>query len=91
MTTFYANCHTPDNYDQDRRIQGLGGSFGWLDIDTIIYMIDVQYHTFYTQPAFGTGQKIVTAIHPRSLRKYLKTIADGVEPNNILSLPHCPR
>ena len=91
MSTYYASCHTPDNADQDRRIQGLGGSImGWLNIDTIIMMIE-QGHVFYTQPTFGTGQQIIVAKHPRSGRKYLKTRADGVEPNNILSLPRCPR
>jgi hypothetical protein len=91
MATYYANCHTPDNLDLDRRIQGLGGAgWGWLTIDTIITMIDYQGHTFYTQPPYGSGQLIITATHPRSGRRYLKTVADGVEPNNILSLPRCP-
>lgn len=90
MYTYYASCHTPDNFDLDRRIQGLGGPvMGWLGIDVIINMID-QGHRFYTQPAFGTGQLIITAVHPRSRKRYLKTVADGVEPNNILSLPRCP-
>lgn len=88
MSTYYATCHTPDNYDADRRIQGLGGPvMGWLTIDTIITMID-QGHTFYTSPPFGNGQLIVTAT--RNNRRYLKTVADYIEPNNILSLPRCP-
>ena len=90
MTTFYARCHTPDNYDTDRRIQGLGGAGWWDTIDNIIRAIDMG-NTFYTQPAYGQGQLIVVATHPRSGRRYLKTVADGVEPNNILSLPRCPQ
>lgn len=90
MSTYYATCHTPDNNDIDRRIQGLGGPvMGWLNVDTIILMID-QGHTFYTAPPYGTGQLIVTATHPRTGRRYIKTVNDGVEPNNILSLPRCP-
>ena len=90
MYTYYATCHTPDNNDTDRRIQGLGGPvMGWLNVDTIILMID-QGHHFYTQPPYGSGQLIVTAVHPRSGRRYIKTVADGVEPNNILALPRCP-
>ena len=92
MAIYYASCHTPDNLDTDRRIQGLGGAgWGWFNIDTIIHMINVQQHTFYTKPPFAPGQMIITAIHPRTGRVYLKTVADGAEPNNILSLPHCPR
>lgn len=90
MSTFYATCHKPDNLDADRRIQGLGGAWGFTAIDVIIYMIDVQKHEFYTSPPYGTGQKIIAATHPRSGRRYLKTIGDGVEPNNILALPRCP-
>lgn len=91
MTTFHATCHTPDNADADRRIQGLGSPvWGNLTIDTIIYMIDVQRHEFYTQPPYAQGQRIITANHPVSGRRYLKTVADGVVPNNILALPRCP-
>lgn len=90
MSTYYATCHTPDNLDADRRIQGLGGPImGRLNIDTIIMMID-QGHAFYTQPAFGSGQLIITATHPVSGRRYIKTVSDGIAPNNILSLPRCP-
>lgn len=90
MATYYATCHTPDNNDADRRIQGLGGPImGRLSVDAILLMID-QGHLFYTQPPFGVGQLIISAIHPRTRRRYIKTISDGVEPNNILALPRCP-
>ena len=91
MYTYFVTCHTPDNFDLDRRIQGLGGPvMGWLSIDAVINMID-QGHNFYTQPTYGNGQLIVTAVHPRNGRRYLKTVADDAEPNNILSLPPCPQ
>jgi hypothetical protein len=87
MSTYLATCHTPDNNDADRRIQGLGGP-GWRDnIDNIIRAIDAG-HMFYTSPPSGNGQRIITAV--RNGRRYLKTEADYVEPNNILSLPRCP-
>jgi hypothetical protein len=89
MTTFHATCHTPDNLDLDRRIQGLGSPvWGKLTIDSVISLID-QGNQFYTAPPNGQGQLIVTAIHPVSLRRYIKTVADGVTPNNILALPRC--
>lgn len=40
----------------------------------------------------GTGKnkvKVVVAISPYD-NKYIKTEADGKEPNNLLSLPECP-
>tara|TARA_Y100001978_G_C23444819_1_gene314768 strand:+ start:35 stop:379 length:345 start_codon:yes stop_codon:yes gene_type:complete len=40
----------------------------------------------------GTGDnrvRVVTAVSPYG-NKYLKTEADGKEPNNLLSLPECP-
>jgi hypothetical protein len=86
MSTYYATCHTPDNHDADRRIQGLGGGGWWYNIDTIITAID-NGHVFYTSPPSGAGQLIITAV--RNGRRYLKTVADYLEPNNILSLPRC--
>ena len=88
MAIYYATCHTPDNGDTDRRIQGLGGAFGWLGTDRIIEMINYG-HNFFTSPVSGVGRKIIVAQHPSTRRYYLKTEADGVEPNNILALPPC--
>lgn len=90
MATYFATCHTPDNFDLDRRIQGLGGTFWWWNIDTIIHMIEYQGHQFYTQPPFGLPALIVVRQHGNG-RKYLTTVGDGFPPNNILRLPICPR
>jgi len=91
MTAFSLHCHIPDNADLDRRIQGLGSPiWGKLGIDSIINMIDHQGHTFHTVPPYGQGQQIIAVNHPVSGRRYLKTVADGVVPNNILALPRCP-
>ena len=87
MAIYYATCHTPDNNDSDRRIQGLGGSFGWFTIDAIIHMIDVG-HVFYTHPPIGISKKIITRTHANG-RRYLTTEGDGFPPNNILNLPIC--
>ncbi len=93
MTTYYrADCHTPDNLDADRRLQGLGGShphMWWYGIDTIIRMIDGG-DVFYTMVADKVAL-IVVAEHPISKRRYLKTLADNYPYNNLLYLPHCPR
>lgn len=63
---------------------------GRLNIDTILMMID-QGHVFYTRPTYGAGQRIIAAVRAGTGRRYLKTIADGIEPNNILVLPRCPQ
>lgn len=93
MTTYYrADCHTPDNLDTDRRIQGLGGTVPqvwWYGIDTIIRMIG-EGEVFYTL-VNGDVAIIVVAKHPTSGRQYLKTQPDSYPYNNLLHLPHCPQ
>lgn len=95
MATYYVTCHSPDNYDLDRRLQGLGGHRNglswWHSIDVIVHMIDNQGETFFTDPVYGDGDLVVTRVHPVSGRKYLKTLGDGQTPNNLLSLPICPQ
>jgi hypothetical protein len=44
--------------------------------------------TFYTL-VNGREAEIIVADHKG--RKYLKTISDGYEPNNLLSLPECSK
>lgn len=91
MTTYRVDCHTPDNADLDRRIQGLGGGHPfrwWHPIDTIIGMIDVG-HVFYV---VVDGKVVLVTVkrHPISGRRYLTTEPDGYPPNNLLRLPRCP-
>lgn len=91
MTTYRVECHSPDNFDQDRRIQGLGGttpSPWWFGIDTIIQMIG-NGHIFYVMVR-GEVVLVVVKTHPVSGRQYLTTQPDGFPPNNLLNLPHCP-
>lgn len=90
-TTHQVTCHKPDNSDPDRRLQGLGGpdGGGWYrDIDTLIYGIEIG--TFRLWTVAPNGQSVWVVVAERNRRKYLKTEADGVEPNNLLALPHCP-
>jgi len=92
MTTFRADCHTHDNFDTDRRIQGLGGTVPlawWYGIDTIIAMIG-RGDIFYTM-VDNEVALIIVDTHPTSGRKYLKTAKDNFLRNNLLYLPHCPR
>jgi hypothetical protein len=87
---FQVNCHKPDNTDPDRRIQGLGGkgSSQWYrTIDHLISLIEGG-DKFWTVDPQGNSVWIIIAT--RNGRKYLKTTADGIEPNNLLALPVCP-
>ena len=36
------------------------------------------------------GRSVAVIVAARLGRKYLKTVADGEQPNNLLSLPECP-
>lgn len=94
MSTYYVTCHTPDNFDLDRRLQGLGGNrngaWWWHSIDVIIHLIKNEGATFYTQPPYGQGDLVVVR-ETSTGREYLKTLGDGLLPNNLLSLPVCPR
>ncbi len=88
-------CIVPDGSDADRRIDSIGGSTGaketggaWkLSLDKAIAGIENGTWAFYTMV---NGQRADVIVASRNGRKYLKTTADGEEPNNLLSLPECP-
>ncbi len=88
---YQVTCHTPDDTDRDRRLQGLGGpgGGGWYrDIDFLIEGIEAgTYNLWTTTPQ---GESVWVYVHERGRRKYLTTQPDGVGPNNLLELPHCP-
>jgi Protein of unknown function (DUF3892) len=82
-------CHKPDNQDADRRIQGLRGGGGWYrNIDQLIAGIEAGTYRLWTVAPSGKSVWVIVAKRGNG-RKYLKTEADGVEPNNLLALPHC--
>ncbi|TGU87369.1 DUF3892 domain-containing protein [Mesorhizobium sp. M00.F.Ca.ET.151.01.1.1] len=88
---FQVTCHKPDNQDADRRIQGLGGpgGGGWYhSIDVLIEGIENKRFNLWTVAPNGKSVWVIVAERGNG-RKYLKTEPDGVEPNNLLALPHC--
>lgn len=90
IPAYQVTCHTPDNADADRRIQGLGGpgNGGWYqDIDTLIANIEARVYRLWTTDQAGDDVWVIVA--ERRGRKYLKTTSDGIEPNNLLALPRC--
>lgn len=87
---YQVTCHKPDNNDPDRRLQGLGGPGGqgwYLPINSLITLIN-DGDQFWTVNQQGNSVWIVIAT--RNGRDYLRTTSDGIEPNNLLALPHCP-
>ncbi|WP_442958006.1 DUF3892 domain-containing protein [Phenylobacterium sp.] len=88
---YQVTCHTPDDLDPDRRIEGLGGPGNgkqwWLPIDELISGIERGAYDLWTVTPERQSVWVVVAV--RNGRKYLKTEADGLEPNNLLALRHC--
>jgi hypothetical protein len=90
-TRHQVTCITPDGSDADQRIDAIGGTDGngWkLLIDAAITGIESGQWTFWTY-ADGRAADVIVAKRSNG-RKYLKTTADGIEPNNLLKLPRCP-
>jgi hypothetical protein len=87
MATLQVTCHTPDSSDADQRIDAIGGSTWTHLIDDAISNIESGRYSYWTYAA-GVRADVIVAKRPNG-RKYLKTTADGIEPNNLLALPKC--
>ena len=78
--------------DTDRRIASVGGiangQYWQLSLDQAIQAIESGFVFYVEQPA-GDRVNVVIARSQRG-KRYLKTVADGDEPNNLLALPECP-
>lgn len=77
--------------DPHDRIHAVGGqSVGnrWKKLQTtVIFEIDARVNRYYTQ-VNNVRANVIVATHDG--HKYLKTENDGLQPNNLLSLPECP-
>lgn len=76
-----------------RRITHIGGldadNTRWkLAVHEAIERIEVEGQRFFVEEA-GQRADVIVATTPAG-RRYLKTVADGDAPNNLLSLPDCP-
>jgi hypothetical protein len=77
--------------DPHTRIKNVGGinNLGqrWkYSVDEAIKIIEAGICQFWTK---GGGKSVNVVIASHNGHKYLKTEADGVHPNNLLSLPEC--
>jgi hypothetical protein len=57
--------------------------------DAIAAVEQNTYGEFYVERPIGDRVRVIVAVS-RFGNKYIKTAADGDEPNNLLSLPECP-
>lgn len=81
-----------DRMNADERIKFVGGVHAekrWkLSLDDAVAGVESGRYRFWTV-ANGKSVWVEVAVSSRG-RKYLKTEADGEQPNNLLSLPECP-
>ena len=82
-----------DRYNAYERIQSIGGinpgGVRWkLTQEEAIQGIENGKWSFYVHEA-GERVDVIVAVSANGY-KYLKTEADGEQPNNLLSLPECP-
>jgi hypothetical protein len=91
--TVEVQCITKSNRnDPHERIHGIGGvnpagTRWYLPEDEAIAGIEAGKWKFWTA---GGGKSVWVVIATHLGHKYLKTEADGIHPNNLLSLPECP-
>jgi hypothetical protein len=80
-----------DRTNPHERIEGVGGFHNgqpwYLPEDQAIAGIKNGTYAFYTN-VNGRAVDVIIAVH--NGREYLKTVADGYEPNNLLCLSACP-
>lgn len=87
MADQIACINKDDRQNPYQRITHVGGT-GWrMTLQEAIRAIESGQRSFYVSQGGGNTVRVIVAT--RNGNKYLKTTADGDEPNNLLSLPEC--
>lgn len=90
MGTYQVTCiNKDDRMNPYERITHIGGNPWKLTSADAIHRIETGSDKFYVSRPQGDSVLVIVAVS-RYGNKYLKTEADGDEPNNLLSLPECP-
>jgi hypothetical protein len=91
MADARVTCITkPDRFSRHEHITHLGGATWKWSREEVIRSIDEKTNTFYVQDAAGNRAN-VGVVDPQDGRaRYVRTYADGVWNDNLLSLPSCP-
>ncbi|MCX8282466.1 DUF3892 domain-containing protein [Phyllobacterium sp. 0TCS1.6C] len=78
-------------WERIRRVGGLNadGTRWVLSLADAISGVETSKYAFYVERPAGDRVQVVVAKSAAG-NKYLKTTADGDQPNNLLSLPECP-
>lgn len=84
-----ANRTSP--HERIRAVGGVNsnGSRWELSVAEAVRGVETGKYRFYVQPTGSRSVWVVVAVSA-SGHKYLKTQNDGLQPNNLLSLPECP-
>jgi hypothetical protein len=78
-----------DPYERITNIGGINNGQRWkITEDEAIKGIEAGKWVFYVS-VNNQAVNVIIATSPWG-NKYLKTVADGEDPNNLLSLPECP-
>ncbi len=91
MATWEITCiNKSDRFNPHERIKFVGGreGGGWrLSVTEVIDHIQKQGNSFFVNVR---GQIAYVEVAYHNGHAYIKTRADGIEPNNLLALPECP-
>lgn len=94
LQTLQVMCITkwPTHRDPHERIQGIGGvdrGVRWWHLENVaIANIEANRVDYFVSV---NGRRVDVVVKTLRGRKFLTTEPDGYVPNNLLSLPECPR